>query len=529
MNNYCGYNFTKKNGGGLGAIIYNVLLNRYFSKKSNYDFCFTKEGYDIPRLNGSIDDIKEINTTKYWHSYFSSFNNLRSEEDCEILLHNNNQIKYGNDPINEFSYVLKNEIFILQPEFEKKVNELVSKTDFCKETDLVLHIRRTDKHTEVDFLPLETYIYEVEYALKKYDYLKRIYICTDDQSTCEYFKKYFNNHIIDVIWDNAESLEPLQEYRFHNKLPKSEAIKETDNAFKNLYIMKNAQVLIGGRMSYFFRIAELLRYPNITINIQDSKQFGIAEYSEVNYMVRSLKDKNIKNFINPKFSENNELILKYNNIYKNTNNVNINNFIDNDFCIKVRSEIETYKWWSYAITPNNGVWKAEHYHNLDTIDLKDRFSECNDNLVKKNFSYRFKRQIGGHYASCNCITCRLYDTVRSYPVTDLLCKIVGCRNMTPNEIFLSNYSNGDFLNIHHDKSNGDIAVTFSFTYDWHPTYGGILNFCDHENNIYKSIVPNLGSVNIFKIDPLNETYHFVSNVVVDKNRYTLIAWYNLIY
>ena len=70
MNNYCGYNFTKKNGGGLGAIIYNVLLNRYFSKKSNYDFCFTKEGYDIPRLNGSIDDIKEINTTKYWHSYF---------------------------------------------------------------------------------------------------------------------------------------------------------------------------------------------------------------------------------------------------------------------------------------------------------------------------------------------------------------------------------------------------------------------------------------------------------------------------
>jgi len=100
--------------------------------------------------------------------------------------------------------------------------------------------------------------------------------------------------------------------------------------------------------------------------------------------------------------------------------------------------------------------------------------------------------------------------------------------MIPGEMFVSNYGNGDFLSVHHDQNKGNIAVTFSLNTDWHPTYGGILHFCDKDKNIYKSISPNNGSVNIFKINQEVGIDHFVSQVVVDKSRYSLIVWYNII-
>jgi Rps23 Pro-64 3,4-dihydroxylase Tpa1-like proline 4-hydroxylase len=123
----------------------------------------------------------------------------------------------------------------------------------------------------------------------------------------------------------------------------------------------------------------------------------------------------------------------------------------------------------------------------------------------------------------------LYDTISSFPTTDLLCKIIGCKNITPNEMFISNYGKDDFLNIHHDIKKGDVSVTFSLNDNWDSTYGGILHFCDEEQNIYKSIVPKLGSVNIFKIDLEKGINHFVSSVNVNKNRYTFIVWYSLYY
>ena len=63
----------------------------------------------------------------------------------------------------------------------------------------------------------------------------------------------------DVVWDNTESNESLQFIRWSGKLSKTIAQEETMNAFKNIFIMKDAKYLIGGRMSYFFRISHLLK------------------------------------------------------------------------------------------------------------------------------------------------------------------------------------------------------------------------------------------------------------------------------
>jgi len=231
----------------------------------------------------------------------------------------------------------------------------------------------------------------------------------------------------------------------------------------------------------------------------------------------------ISNFVN------NEMITpdniaKYNKIYNEENIVTISDFISYDVLNSIKPEIENYKWWTYATIPTNNVWKVNYSQEI----TEEIIEECNKAFINKQFTYRFRRCIGNHYDTCFCVSCRLNATVKSTEFTDTLSKIVGCINLKPNEIFLSNYGKDDFLSLHHDINKGDIAVTISLSCDWDPIYGGILHFCDEKKNIYKSVVPKLGNINIFKLDPDHGIDHFVSQVNVDKNRYTLVAWYSYI-
>jgi Rps23 Pro-64 3,4-dihydroxylase Tpa1-like proline 4-hydroxylase len=226
-------------------------------------------------------------------------------------------------------------------------------------------------------------------------------------------------------------------------------------------------------------------------------------------------------FINPHVFETTSL-LEYNQMYQNTNIVTIPNFINHNVLRDIKPQLENYEHWMYSIMPNNHIWttQKEPDEPLKEVQVK----ECLYHLENKHFSYRFRRTYT-HHRTCTCLSCQLNVTIENSSVIELLCKIVGAKHLTKGESFLSLYTKDDFLSLHHDIQKGDIAVTFSLTYDWHPTYGGILHFCDKNQNIYKSVVPKLGSVNIFKLDPENGIDHFVSCVNVQKNRYTYTAWY----
>jgi len=523
--NYYGYNFTERNNEGLGEIMHDIMLAFKYSIENSLVFCFVKEGYDIPRLNGSINDNIELED-KNWHSYFISFPIIEKDLCLEIwptFLKDTIITKWN---IHRFSNVLQNDICIFQPNVYTDICNLVSQTSFNENTDIVLHIsHRKEKMIEINnSIDIQIYIDECEKVLNQFPNEKnRIYICTDDPSLCFTIKDYFKLHHVDVIWDCNESNLPLQELTWNGKLEKHVAHKETMHAFKNLFIMKNTKKLIGSRMSYFFRIAELLAFPKKSINIQDSDVFGIAPYSSEQYLVRSHLKKTILGFVNEHI-KNKEIIQTFYKIYKETNIVNIPQFISSKVLEDIRDEIENYPWFVYATIPNNNVWECKYNNTISEETVK----ECLYNLEMKQFTYRFKRCLCNHYSSCYCITCRLYETIDSFYVKDIISNIIGCNNLVINEHFLSNYSKDDFITIHGDTKKGDIAVTFSFTYDWHPSYGGILHFTDKDRNIYKSIVPSLGSITIFKLDPEKGLDHFVSCINVNKNRYTITAWYNIV-
>lgn len=304
---------------------------------------------------------------------------------------------------------------------------------------------------------------------------------------------------------------------------KTVAQEETMNAFKNLFIMKDGLFLIGGRMSYFYRIAELLRNDEC-FNIQDNDKFGIAEYSDESYLVRSYKKKQIANFINTNIDYD-----YYNKIYLNSNRVVIKNLINYNEAKTINKMFENYNknWWTYAIMPNINIWKPL-YLNINDPSLNFHFNNCEKCLENKLFSYRFKRQIDKHYDTCYCVTCLLNNTLSSQPFIEILEKISGLKALVCNEINISYYSKDDFITIHADQNKGNFAITLSFTDEWNPVYGGLLNFCDNSYNVIETLIPSLGTLCMFKIIE-NKSHHFVSKVNVNKNRYVISAWYSTIY
>lgn len=516
-----GYDFKVRNSGGLGAILHDVMNAVAYTTHNNLTLCLVEEGYSIPRLNGSIPDTDIPD--KVWHSYFTSLPISKQAECIEIWPKYLPNTYCPDWPIDKYATVLQN-ICAFRPDVEEEINYLIRKTPFNPNTDIVIHICRTDKQFESNkLLPLETYFRECEIALSKFkDQRNRIYICTDDQTVCSSVQQYFYTRV-DVVWDNTESLEPLQDMRWKGKLAVRQAQQETMNAFKNLVIMKRAKYLIGGRNSYFYRIGELLRYPLESTNIQDSDMFGVAPYSSVKQFIRPYYKDSYPQFINVEVEPH---IEKYRKIYEQENIVSVPNFINRDLLLSIRPELDTFKWWNYAIKSLNN--DREYFPNLEDPIILSKKATAQYSLHIKTFAYCFKRTIGGHYSTCNCVECKLCNTVKSFPVIDTLSKIVGCRTLTVNEVFVSNYTKDDFLSTHHDMYKGDIAVTFSLTYDWDPTYGGILHFVDADKNIYKSLLPKLGSINIFKITPGTGIDHFVSAVNVNANRYTISAWYNCV-
>jgi hypothetical protein len=218
---------------------------------------------------------------------------------------------------------------------------------------------------------------------------------------------------------------------------------------------------------------------------------------------------------------------KYSKMYKENNIVTVPDFVSHSSLEMVCSLLKSYVWWKYSVVSDLES-KDVTLYNLHDKNLETRFLECNQSLKEKKFTYRFSRTINDHFGTCSCIWCRLRDTVSNQPFHHAICKIIGCNRLETKEIFVSRFVKDDFLSIHNDDSKGDIAVTISFSEDWDPTYGGILHFLDEEKNINKSIVPKLGSMNIFSIRE-GKTQHFVSPVTVDKERFTLSVWYNIFF
>lgn len=533
---YYGFSFLRENSGGLGASINAVLSALVYARHNKLKLGLIKEDLKFPLLNGSIKDDTE---EKNWYSYFRSFPTISKKDvvaiwrDCPSGFNADIPLKYKRNGIKRiewYSQLLKNKVFILREDIKADVERRIIRSGFNPHTDIVLHVRRTDKIyqtngsiVESGELPLDEYVMETVKIINKLDKPNlRVFLCTDDKKIYNHLLESFGKFKIPIVWDQHESNKELQVMRMAGQLTQSEAHDENINALKIMMIMSRGLYLIGGRMSYIFRVGELLRYPLPTKNIKDSDIFGKAPYASPDEcLVNPFYSRRYTSFISPKHE--NVTISETRNI------ITIHDFMNDTVAEQVYQSLQSYNnnWWVHAIRPDeNG--NIQHLQVGDFAKIFKYHTLAEKAADNGLFAYHFKRTLDDHYPTCYCVYCRLKSTFESYDVIKFLSNITGYKFLSLGETFVSQYERGHFLNIHHDKNKGDYAFVLSLTKDWNPSHGGNLHFWDAEKqSIYQTVSPKFNTLTIFKLSPDEQMDHFVSQVCGPHKRFAFTGWFNV--
>ena len=508
---YYGFDLSSDKG-GLGGVIHSLMLSAHYAIKNGMKPAIVEEGKSFPRLNGSVNDLGTPEVE--WHSYFKSLPLIKRDQ-CVAVWSNcpagwDPHPPEGYDRLKWYSDLMKT-LFVLRSDVQKEVDSRVRKSGFDPSTDVVLHIRRTDKifpiqgsQVESSEIPLDLYVKEV---LKVHTKGDRVFLCTDDHEIRQQVRYALASHKIKVVWDENESATQYHVAYMQGKLKKSEALEDNLNTFKNLYIMVRAKYLIGGRMSYFFRSAELLRHPLPSTNLKDNDLFGRAEYDDAAFPFYRV--------ISPVSSERASERLKRDYI------VTIPGWLSDKIGAEIQNDLKWFKpeWWMHAVKPDGHSDPMYFKHN--DPELPKAIERAKASARAGHFCYCFKRTFRDHYANCGCVICKLDRTFRSPEVKKMLAKLVGSERIEWNETFGSLYQQGDFLTLHHDKNKGDYTFILSLTPNWNPVHGGHTHFWDRtKEEIYKTVSPRMGTLTVFKLSPERQMDHFVSEVTGPGDRYS---------
>lgn len=540
-----GFSFAQENPGGFGAALYAVMMAMHYARLNNHKFALIKEGLRVKCFNGDfigyIDDLPD-QPERTFHSYFNSLDVCNENE--AVAVWKSCPKGFTTDPpvgVNRMKWYsdLMKEIYQLKDEIKSEIEERVKRSNFKSNTDIVLHIRRADKiggaMKESGVLPLMEYVDQTMKIINKFypscEKTKRtdirVFLCTDDKCIIDELSFEFSKHGIDVIHDQTETTLPIRELRLTGKITKSQAWEEDMVAMTNLEIMSRGLYLIGGRMSYFFRVAELLRYPMATLNIKDQEKFGKAHYAEpTEFFANPMREGRYTNFVNSVYTIARPDLAKD---LENNYIITINNFMSDEATLKIKTDMPKFhdSWWVHAILPSSAEgWERTHLNvNDPKVQVALQYAENAANSGQ--FAYHFMRTVGGHYETCNCYMCSLQKTFESYEMLKVLSNIVGKEVIGMSEMFASKYERDNFLTIHHDKNKGDYTFILSLTDNWNPTHGGNTHFVDESGSIYKTISPKFNTLTIFKLSPDKQMDHFVSRVCGPNPRYAFTGWFHV--
>ena len=88
------------------------------------------------------------------------------------------------------------------------------------------------------------------------------------------------------------------------------------------------------------------------------------------------------------------------------------------------------------------------------------------------------------------------------------------------------YRSGDFLTRHTDNISGEtrqIAYVLGMTENWHPDWGGLLQFFQQNGEPTNSWSPEYNSLTLFDVKKI----HSVTSIApfTERNRYSITGWY----
>jgi Rps23 Pro-64 3,4-dihydroxylase Tpa1-like proline 4-hydroxylase len=119
------------------------------------------------------------------------------------------------------------------------------------------------------------------------------------------------------------------------------------------------------------------------------------------------------------------------------------------------------------------------------------------------------------------------EAINSEPMLGFVRQVTGISTIIRADAQATLYAPGHFLTRHNDaadeKLHRRVAYVLSFTKNWHPDWGGLLQFYDDENEITDVFMPRFNALSIFTVPQ----FHAVSCVApfAPMGRLAITGWF----
>jgi SM-20-related protein len=133
---------------------------------------------------------------------------------------------------------------------------------------------------------------------------------------------------------------------------------------------------------------------------------------------------------------------------------------------------------------------------------------------------------GEPYADANHYWAKVMSFLNSAEFLGFAREITGIQGIEYADAQATHYRSGHFLTAHDDNTPGAnrlAAYVFSFTPEWRPEWGGLLEFPDSTGQVETGYLPGFNTLKLFRV-PMS---HYVSMVApyATGSRYSITGWF----
>lgn len=177
-----------------------------------------------------------------------------------------------------------------------------------------------------------------------------------------------------------------------------------------------------------------------------------------------------------------------------------------------------------AVDGKNIVVSAEEWKALKDEQRKQIYFNLMENAAKGNgFSYG-RRYITENEA--NTVLNNFFSALNSERVLSAMSEMTGVGDLNYASMQATRFVPGQFLTRHKDvveQEGRKLAYVFNLSPEWHPDWGGLLQFFNEDGTTTESWTPNFNTLSLFTVENIHSVTYLTP--FAKKPRYALTGWF----
>lgn len=190
--------------------------------------------------------------------------------------------------------------------------------------------------------------------------------------------------------------------------------------------------------------------------------------------------------------------------YKQSGHLNLPRFFKSDFAEELTGSLEQHDGYKLATYINNQVLNLpfSHWQNLSAQEKQSMHQQIMHN-ASQGVGYLYGRSSLETAGAQTSMYRALSNWLNSAQVLEWVRQITGAGDICAASLQASRFSPGHFLTRHKDHHATEqrrVAFVLNFNREWHPDWGGLLQFYSQDGTPQKAWSPVFNSMNLFDVD-----------------------------